>query len=211
VLLFPALMQRLGKPEKSFDIVSPYFVPGTEGTVLLADMARRGVKVRVLTNSLASSDESVVHAGYMKRRRDLLLSGVRLYELKPTANKEALHVKGRFGAGKVSGLHAKTYAVDGERIFVGSFNFDLRSARLNTEMGVVLDSPVFAQQLTKVFDEDLAQVAYEVRLAPQGEGLVWIERTAAGEEKRHDIDPETDWSKRFSVGFLSGLPIDWLL
>jgi len=211
VLLFPALMQRLGKPEKSFDIVSPYFVPGDEGTVLLAELARRGVQVRVLTNSLASSDESVVHAGYMKRRRDLLLAGVRLYELKPTANQEALHLKGRFGAGKVSGLHAKTYAVDGERIFVGSFNFDLRSARLNTEMGVVIDSPVFARQLSAVFDEDLSQVAYEVRLAPQGDGLVWIEQTASGEEKRYDIDPETGWSKRFGVGFLSALPIDWLL
>jgi putative cardiolipin synthase len=78
-------------------------------------------------------------------------------------------------------------------------------------MGVVIDSPVFAQQLAKVFDEDLSKVAYEVRLAPQGEGLVWIEHTASGEEKRYDIDPETEWSKRFKVGFLSGLPIDWLL
>lgn len=119
--------------------------------------------------------------------------------------------RGRFGAGKVAGLHAKTYAVDDARIFVGSFNFDLRSARLNTEMGVVIDSPVFAQQLAKAFDEDLSQVAYEVRLAPQGEGLVRIEHTASGEEKRYDIDPETDWSKRFKVGFLPGLPIDWLL
>ena len=117
-------------------------MPGDDGTVLLAELARSGVKVRVLTNSLASSDESVVHAGYMKRRHDLLRAGVVLYELKPAANKEALKVKGRFGAGKVAGLHAKTYAVDGERIFVGSFNFDQRSARLNTEMGVVHRQPV---------------------------------------------------------------------
>jgi cardiolipin synthase C len=211
VLLFPALMERLGRPQKSFDIVSPYFVPGDEGTVLLAELARRGVKVRVLTNSLASSDESVVHAGYMKRRRDLLLAGVTLYELKPAANKQALRVKGRFGAGKVAGLHAKTYAVDGERIFVGSFNFDLRSARLNTEMGVVIDSRIGAQELAELFDQDIAALAYEVRLAPQGEGLIWIERGDSGEERRHDVDPETQWSKRFGVGFLSGLPIDWLL
>jgi cardiolipin synthase C len=122
-----------------------------------------------------------------------------------------MHVKGRFGAGKVSGLHAKTYAVDVQRIFVGSFNFDLRSARLNTEMGVVIDSPVFAQELAEVFDTDLAKVAYEVRLAPQGDGLIWIEQGASGEEKRYDVDPETDWGKRLKVGFLSGLPIDWLL
>jgi putative cardiolipin synthase len=179
--------------------------------VLLTELARRGVKVRVLTNSLASSDESVVHAGYMKRRRDLLLAGVQLFEPKPAANTQALMVTGRFGAGKVAGLHAKTYAVDGERIFVGSFNFDLRSARLNTEMGVVIDSRIDAQRLGSLFDNDVAELAYEVRLAPQGEGLIWIERGASGEEKRYDIDPETQWSKRFGVGFLSGLPIDWLL
>ncbi len=211
VLLFPELMRQLGTPQKSFDIVSPYFVPGNEGTLMLAEMARRGVKIRVLTNSLASSDESVVHAGYLKRREDLLRSGVALYELKPTANQESLEVKGRFGAGKVAGLHAKTYAVDRERIFIGSFNFDLRSARLNTEMGVVIDSTTFAGQLATFFDKEVPSVAYEVRLAPQGGGLVWAERTASGEEKLYDIDPETDWTKRFGVGFLSGLPIDWLL
>ena len=110
----------------------------------------------MLTNSLASSDESVVHAGYMKRRRDLLRAGVRLYELKPTANEQSLQVRGRFGAGKVAGLHAKTYAVDGERIFVGSFNFDQRSARLNTELGVVLDSPLGAGDLAELFDRERA-------------------------------------------------------
>ncbi len=211
VLLFPELMRQLGTPEKSFDIVSPYFVPGAKGTSMLTDMARRGVKIRVLTNSLASSDVSIVHAGYMKRRRDLLLAGVALYELKPNANEYSLKVRGRFGAGKVAGLHAKTYAVDGERIFVGSFNFDLRSARLNTEMGLVIDSPVFARQLDTFFDEEVPDLAYEVRLAPQGEGLVWIERTASGEQKLHDVDPETDWAKRFRVGLMSDLPIDWLL
>jgi putative cardiolipin synthase len=134
-----------------------------------------------------------------------------LYELKPAANRRSLKVRGRFGAGKVAGLHAKTYAVDGERIFVGSFNFDLRSARLNTEMGVVLDSRLGAGDLAELFDSEVPELAYEVRLAPQGEGLMWIERGASGEEGRYDVDPETDWGLRFKVGFLAGLPIDWLL
>jgi putative cardiolipin synthase len=211
VLLFPALMERMGRPKRSFDIISPYFVPGDEGSALLAELARSGVKVRVLTNSLASSDESVVHAGYLKRRHDLLRAGVALYELKPTANRQSLQVKGRFGAGKVAGLHAKTYVVDGERIFVGSFNFDQRSARLNTELGVVVDSGVGAAELAAFFDDELPALAYEVRLAPVGEGLVWIEHDASGRELRYDVDPETPWTKRFGVGFLSGLPIDWLL
>ena len=213
VLLFPELMKRMGRPEKEFDIVSPYFVPGDGGTAMLTDMARRGVKVRILTNSLAASDESVVHAGYMQRRRDLLLAGVALYELKPTANvtDDALHTKGRFGSGKVAGLHAKSYAVDRARIFVGSFNFDQRSARLNTEMGIVIDSPKFAEDLAAVFDREVHDIAYEVRLASDGDGLQWIERSVAGEENRYDTDPQTSWFKRFGVGFMSLLPIEWLL
>jgi putative cardiolipin synthase len=211
VLLFPALMERLGRPKKSFDIISPYFVPGEDGTALLVALARAGVKVRVLTNSLASSDERIVHAGYMKRRRDLLRAGVELYELKPSANRQAIKVRGRFGAGKVAGLHAKTYAVDGERIFVGSFNFDQRSARLNTEMGVVIDSPLGARELAEVFEQDVPDLAYRAQLAPDGETLIWTERDASGREIVYDVDPQTDWVKRFGLGLLSGLPIDWLL
>jgi putative cardiolipin synthase len=211
VLLFPAMMQRLGKPKKSFDIVSPYFVPGDEGTAMLAELARSGVQVRVLTNSLASSDERVVHAGYIKRRQDLLRAGVRLYELKPDANQRQLQVRGRFGAGKVAGLHAKVYTVDGERLFVGSFNFDQRSAKLNTEMGVVIDSPLGASEVAEVLDLGAQTLAYEVRLAPDGQNLVWIDRDDAGNVREHTVDPEAGWSQRLVVGFLAGLPIDWML
>jgi putative cardiolipin synthase len=211
VLLFPALAARIGRPTQGIDIVSPYFVPGDVGTAMLAELARSGVRVRVLTNSLASSDERVVHAGYLKRRQDLLRAGVQLFELKPSAGEASLEVRGRFGAAKVAGLHAKTYAVDEARIFVGSFNFDQRSARLNTEMGVVIDSPVFARRLAEVFDKGAAAIGYEVRLAPDGTGLQWIEHTASGARKVHDVEPESTWGQRFVIGFLAGLPIDWLL
>ena len=89
VLLFPELVRKMGRPEKTLDIVSPYFVPGDGGTEQLAALAKRGVTVRILTNSLAASDAKSVHSGYAKRRRDLLQAGVRLYEIKPTATKEA--------------------------------------------------------------------------------------------------------------------------
>ncbi|MBN8508960.1 MAG: phospholipase D family protein [Burkholderiales bacterium] len=214
VLLFPALVQAMGRPEHSIGIVSPYFVPGEEGTAALAALARSGVQVRVLTNSLASSDERIVHAGYMKRRVELLRAGVRLYELRPSvaeAALETLKVRGRFGAGKVAGLHAKTYGVDERRIFIGSFNFDQRSARLNTEMGVVIDSPAIARAMLQAFDEVLPAVAYELRLGPDDDGIEWVERNAGGAEKRHREDPETTWLQRATLSLLSGLPIDWML
>ena len=211
VLLLPALVERMGRPTRTFDIISPYFVPGEDGTAMLAELARDGVKVRVLTNSLASSDERIVHAGYMKRRRDLLRAGVALYELKPTANRQETKVRGRFGPAKVAGLHAKTYAVDGERIFVGSFNFDPRSLHLNTELGVVIHNPRAAVELSEFFDQDVLQQAYELRLGPDGQALVWIERDALGQETRYDADPESHWANRAAVELLSHLPIDWLL
>jgi putative cardiolipin synthase len=210
VLLFPALVRMIGRPEKTLDIVSPYFVPGAGGTRNLAELAKSGVVVRILTNSLAASDEKSVHSGYAKRRRDLLQAGVRLYEIKPNATKEKGESNYRFGSGSSSGLHAKTLAVDRSRIFVGSFNFDQRSAKLNTEMGLVISSPVLAQGLARFFDVEVPMLAYEVRLAPDGSNLEWIERTASG-EKLYDTEPETSWSTRMGVEMLSILPIEWLL
>ena len=211
LLLLPVLKSRMGDPQRSLDIVSPYFVPGPEGTEVLAALATGGVRVRVLTNSLASSDESVVHAGYMKRRHDLLRAGVELYEMKPGAAEGSLRVRGRIGPAKVSGLHAKVFAVDGERVFLGSFNMDMRSVRLNTEMGIVIDNPAFARELGQVFDEGVYEGIYQVVLAPDGQNLRWLERGAAGALKVYDVEPETTVWKRLQVGFLAGLPIDWLL
>jgi putative cardiolipin synthase len=210
VLLFPELVAAMGRPQQSLDLVSPYFVPGDGGTAALVSLAQRGVRVRVLTNSLAATDASVVHAGYGKRRRDLLAAGVQLYELKPTAMQEREKSSTLPPSGSASALHAKSFAVDGRRIFVGSFNFDQRSAHLNTEMGFVIESPALAQALATAFDVDAPRVAYEVRLAPDGRDLEWIERTATG-ETRYDVEPETSWATRSKVELLSILPIEWLL
>ena len=100
--------------------------------------------------------------------------------------------------------------MDRSRIFVGSFNFDLRSALLNTELGLVIDSPALAQRLAALFDTTAGELAYEVRLRTDGEGLEWIERTASG-EVRHRTEPGAGWWRRFAVEVLSALPIDWLL
>jgi cardiolipin synthase C len=215
ILLFPELVRTIGRPEKTFDLISPYLVPGDGGTAALVAAAGRGVKVRILTNSLAASDVAAVHAGYAKRREDLLRAGVQLFELKPTAEGESRDEKSRdeksrVGSSSSSGLHAKTFAVDSSRAFVGSFNFDQRSARLNTEMGLVIESPTLAQRLAEFFDTVVPFAAYEVRLASDGRSLEWIERTGS-EVKRYDIEPETRWFRRFRVDFMSILPIEWLL
>jgi putative cardiolipin synthase len=211
VLLFPELVRAMGHPERTLDLVSPYFVPGDEGTDALVALARRGVQVRILTNSLASSDVGAVHAGYAKRRADLLRAGIRLYELKPTAARDDPQgEKLGLGSSSSSGLHAKTFAVDGSRAFVGSFNFDQRSARLNTEMGLVIDSPTLARHIGESFDTIIPRAAWEVRLGSDGASLVWIEQTADG-ERRFDVEPGASWARRTGVRMMSILPIEWLL
>jgi putative cardiolipin synthase len=208
-LLLTNLLEIIGRPETAFDLVSPYFVPGQQGTAVLTRLARRGVKVRVLTNSLAATDVPYVHAGYAKRRCDLLRAGVQLYELKPIGE-----VVGRKapspGSGSPIQLHAKTSEFDHNRVFVGSFNFDPRSALLNTEMGLVIESPELAQRLSSAFDVQIPQVAYEVREGAGDRCPEWIERTPAG-EIHYDSEPGAGMSQRVFIQFLQVLPIDWLL
>jgi putative cardiolipin synthase len=210
LLLLSALLPAIGQPKTSFDLVSPYFVPGDGGTEALEKLAKSGVQVRVLTNSLAATDVPAVHAGYAKRRCDLLRAGVRLYEFKPTGTEHEKEAKSKVGSSSTGQLHAKTFALDRDRIFVGSFNFDQRSAHLNTEMGLVIDSPALAQRLSTSLDRDLGKTAYEVRIAPDGACPQWIEQTPSG-DIAYDVEPGTSAGQRSWIQFLEILPIEWLL
>ena len=205
----PQLKQSIGEPVRELDLVSPYFVPGETGTAAFSALANRGVSVRVLTNSLEATDVAAVHAGYAKWRKPLLAAGVKLFELRRAWSQDV--GSGRAGplGSSASSLHAKTFAVDGARVFVGSFNFDPRSARLNTEMGLIIDSPAMARQLATTLDVSVADRAYEVRLAPDG-ALYWIERKQ-GAAIRYDTEPGAGFWRRMGVMVLSWLPIDWLL
>jgi len=212
-LMFPLLREAMGRPRSELDLVSPYFVPGVEGTRDLAALAGGGVKVRVLTNSLAATDVAAVHAGYARYRKELLEAGAVLYELKPGAAppprpREERHQNP--GGSSAASLHAKTFAVDRDRIFVGSLNLDPRSVRLNTEMGVVIDSPVLARRLAEEIDKVVPTQAYEVRLTRPGGGMEWIERGTQG-ETRYATEPGAGALRRLWVDFLSLLPIEWLL
>ncbi|CDG82178.1 phospholipase D family protein [Janthinobacterium agaricidamnosum] len=203
------LQQLLGQPETELDLVSPYFVPGKEAEAAFEAMSRRGIQVRILTNALEATDVAAVHAGYAKWRKPLLRAGVTLYESRRQWEKSnARERSGPFGS-SASSLHAKTFAVDGKRIFVGSFNFDPRSIELNTEMGLVIDSPVLARQLATAMRHSVPLRAYQVRLNDDG-SLYWIARNGDS-EVRYDTEPGASYWKRLGVGILSLLPIDWLL
>jgi len=205
VQLLPRLVTAFGSPATHFDLVSPYFVPGELGTEALASLAKRGVRVRVLTNSLAATDEVSVHSGYARRRKALLRAGVELYEIKPEAATIQAHAA-EIGKHSKAGLHAKTFAVDQRSIFVGSFNFDPRSAKLNTEMGLVIDSATLAQRLSSTFDNASPALAYRVTLGDDDE-LHWHDGSGA----TLDDEPQSSWGQRMKVRIFSVLPIEWLL
>ncbi len=218
--MLPLLEAALGKPQRELDLVSPYFVPGKEGTAALAELAQRGVKVRVLTNSLAATDVAPVHAGYSKYRRQMLEAGITIYELKPGSalpapDKDSRDDNSRRGlpgsrGSSAASLHAKTFAVDRERIFVGSFNLDPRSERLNTEMGMVIDSPTLAGTLSDQLDTRIPEDSYHVTIDPASHGLVWTEVTPQG-DKRYTTEPGARPMKQLYIDFLEALPIEWLL
>lgn len=197
----------------TLDLVSPYFVPGDAGVQGLVELARRGVKVRVVTNSLAATDVMAVHAGYARHRRALLAAGVALHELKsrPTAagGAEAPPWRTRLGSSSATSLHGKVFLADGERLFVGSFNLDPRSAHLNTEMGLAIVSPALHRTLGAGIDRDLLSATYRLSLAADGQ-LQWEEQGADGPIV-HRTEPGAGWMRRVGAQILSWLPIEELL
>ena len=209
VLMLAKLMSDGERPRTSLDIISPYFVPAEKGSAVLENLAREGVRVRVLTNSFSATDVAVVHSGYAKRRCHLARAGVRLYEMKRSVEEQPRKQGEKKGSSNAS-LHAKTFAADETRIFVGSFNFDPRSALLNTEMGLVIASPALATRLARAFEGLIPRNAYQVVARPQGDCVEWLERTDSG-EVRHEAEPETGWLKRAWLEFLTWLPLDWML
>lgn len=207
-LLWSRLTQLMQPPVRELALVSAYFVPGEAGVKQFAEMARRGVAVTILTNSLEATDVAAVHAGYAKRRRPLLDAGVRLLELKRTAVTDRPRSR-HPGGSSDSSLHAKAFAIDRSVVFVGSFNFDPRSVRLNTEIAFLIESPSLAAAMADVIDGALADGSYRVELRPDG-ALRWVDR-AGDTDVVHDREPGAGLWRRLAVSVLSVLPIEWLL
>ena len=209
------LIQHLEQPEKNVDLISAYFVPEKKGAKMLTDLAKDGVKVRVLTNSFKANDVAVVHAFYGKYRQNLLEHGVQLYEFLPALNKNDLDKNTEDLAKKAkvsikglsrSSLHAKLMALDEKQVFIGSFNFDPRSAYLNTEIGVLLNSPPLAQAVHTTMDENLSKYAYKLVL-DANKKITWQRQTPQG-PVIYTKEPRMKWWQRAGIKMLSWLPIE---
>lgn len=201
--MMTTLMPAIASADRSVEITSPYFVPGVEGTAGLTGLVANGVDVAVLTNSLAATDVAAVHGGYAPYRKELLAGGVRLFELQPHAQPSDMSL---FGSSAAS-LHTKAFTVDGHTGFVGSFNFDPRSASLNTEMGVLFVEEGLVGQMRSVFDEETApSMSYRVYLDPDGD-LRW-EGENDGAMKVYDHEPEAGLMRRVVAQIVSWLPIE---
>ncbi|WP_460312382.1 phospholipase D-like domain-containing protein [Aliiglaciecola aliphaticivorans] len=203
--LISKLAPKIHNIHKELLIITPYFVPKDKGLDFLLALEQKGVQVRVVTNSLASTDVSMVHAGYKNARKKLLKAGVELYEMKADPSALKMPNKTNFGSSRAS-LHAKTFAIDRETLFVGSLNVDPRSFTENTEMGMLIHSKEAAQILGEWFDSDLKDSVYTLSWDEQSSNIIWTDYND-GDVRKYSHDPDTSWLLRRWVDFLSLLPI----
>jgi putative cardiolipin synthase len=189
-----------GEVQSDLLIVSPYFIPGPGGVAQIKALRDRGVRVRVITNSLAATDVPAVHAGYAHYRADLLRMGVELYEMRADVKRK----KSRgIGSSRVS-LHAKILIIDHRHVFVGSMNIDPRSIRINTENGVVINSPALAEQASQRLEKTMAHDSYKLRLIDNE--LSWT-----SDSQTYDTEPGASAWLRIKTELMSWFMIEKLL
>lgn len=185
-------------------IVNAYIIPSDRTIGEIRRLTEAGVDVRILTNSLASHDVPAVNSHYKQRRRDILEAGSRLHEMRPDAAIQASVSDTPPVRAQFMGLHSKGMVVDRERSYVGSMNFDPRSAAINTEMGIVITSPGLAEELASLIGRDMApENSWEVVLTEAGQ-LRWV----AGDEIL-DRQPARSWWQRVQDVFFMLFPKDW--
>jgi phosphatidylserine/phosphatidylglycerophosphate/cardiolipin synthase-like enzyme len=188
-------------------VISPYFVPGEEGVALMRDLIARGVHIRILTNSLASTDAPLVHNGYARYRIQLLKMGVELYEVRPRLGQKRARFH-PFRSANAS-LHAKALVIDRRTVFIGSLNMDSRSKRFNSELGLVVRSPEIARQVSSILDDISADGSYKLTLDHAGR-IVWSVGEGNDERIWH-TEPETTLMQRFTLKLLAPFAPEELL
>lgn len=193
--------------KQSLTIESPYFIPGDYGTALLKAMHKRGVNIRILTNSQSSNDVMAAFAGYATYRKELVEGGIKMHELRPDAGGNLIINKQTKLGSVTSGLHAKALVFDEKTVFVGSFNLDPRSATINTEGGLYVESPVIAKRVLRYMNEGAKpQNSYRVELDKNGD-LIWMSETNGKEEVYH-TDPHTSGWDRMKANIIQALPLE---
>jgi putative cardiolipin synthase len=204
-VIYEALRQRVSGTKHELLIESPYCILGDRTIEGIKALTARNVKVRILTNSAATNDVLAAHAGYANTREDLIKAGAELYELRPDSNmKRAWSI----AAGKSrAALHAKALDFDRESVFIGSFNLDPRSTAINTEIGVMIDSPEIARQVGAFMDDGIDPgSAFRVTM-DKNDDLVWVASTD-GKDVAFDADPDTSLWHRLVIDFIGLLPIE---
>ena len=205
------LKPHMAAANNELTIISPYFVPGKAGVEFLIGLKEKGVKIRILTNSLASTDVSVVHAGYSRYRKSLLRAGIELYELnkKTAKSSRQAYKQGRIGVSETS-LHAKTFIIDRERVFIGSLNLDARSVVQNTEIGVLIDSKEIANLMSTEINKNIDRAAFRLGLDVDKAGSEHTTWTGLidGEQTTLTTEPYTGFWKRFGTSFMRLMPIE---
>ena len=178
------LMKMVSSAEKELIVISPYFVPQRQGVDFFGALVKKGVRVVIISNSLASTNHASVHAVYARYRKPLLRQGVELFELRPRF--EAM------GHETTVTLHSKVSTVDRKRLFVGSFNVDPRSLYLNTEMGMAVESAALAGEMAEGILGTLPEQAYRLTLSSKGR-LQWVLRAGGVEEVMPEMGLPSLW------------------
>jgi putative cardiolipin synthase len=196
------LIESLRSAESELLIISPYFVPLKDAVSALTDLHKSGVNVTVITNSLAANNQFTVHGGYAPSRKPLLKAGIKIYEVRPDANVQGTEFVDTSRAKTT--LHTKAFIVDDEEVFIGSFNFDPRSANLNTELGVIIRDPDLALNYFALVQSALKKQTFEVFLNESGK-IRWRGYTD-DRELIYDKEPETTWGQRLAARFARIIP-----
>ena len=200
------LISDLGKlileSEKSVFIITPYFIPTQSGVEFWQKVLDKGMSVTIVTNSLASTNHVPVHSGYARYRKEMLEMGASMYEVRANAVRPGS--VSTDSSPKALTLHTKLILIDERYLFVGSLNLDPRSIEINAEMGLLIDSPLIAQQFLTQINQGLPELSYKLELEDDGR-LQWL-ATIDGNEKIETKEPLTSWWRRFLAKVYRVLP-----
>ncbi|HEY6621014.1 MAG TPA: phospholipase D family protein [Steroidobacteraceae bacterium] len=201
------ITELMATAKQDLSIISPYFIPGTEGVALIRNLVASGVKVRILTNSLASTDSPLVDIGYARYRVPLLKLGVDLREMRPKLGQR--HARFHPFRSSNASLHAKALVIDQKIVFIGSLNMDERSAKINSELGLVISSAEIAHEVTSLLDDISTDGSYKLELDPHGR-VEWVSGEGSA-QKIWRTDPATSRIERIWLKLLSPFAPDDML